>query len=108
MIQLAISEVVLDEAARVLRDKFEWSADAVLAARLQISLFTDHVIPERRIDAVKDDPDDNRILECAVTANSEYLVTGDKHLLRLARFGRTKIIAPAEFLRIFAEDIRSD
>ncbi len=44
-----------------------------------------HVVPRVELDVVKDDPDDNRILECAVSSGSEYLVTGDKDLLRLRR-----------------------
>ena len=44
------------------------------------------VRPAVQIDVVKEDPPDNRILECAVAAGSEFIVTGDKDLLRLARY----------------------
>jgi predicted nucleic acid-binding protein len=33
------------------------------------------------MDAIAEDPTDDRILECAVASQSEYLVTGDNHLL---------------------------
>jgi predicted nucleic acid-binding protein len=52
---------------------------------------------------VKDDLTDNRILECAETGRSEYLVTGDKHLLKLGQFAATRIVTPAEFLEIHAQ-----
>jgi predicted nucleic acid-binding protein len=42
----------------------------------------------------------------AVASESEYLVTGDNHLLRLGHFGGTKIVKPADFLRIQAEAAR--
>jgi hypothetical protein len=42
------------------------------------------------MDAIAEDPTDDRILECAVASQSEYLVTGDNHLLRLGHFGVTK------------------
>jgi predicted nucleic acid-binding protein len=60
----------------------------------------------RRIDAIAEDPTDDRILECAVASQSEYLVTGDNHLLRLGHFGVTKIVKPADFLKIHAEVVR--
>lgn len=44
--------------------------------------------PTQKLDAVKEDPADNRILECAVEGKSEYLVTRDHHLLKLKNFRR--------------------
>ena len=105
-IQLAVSEAIMDEVSRVLRDKFGWSKDAIAQARAQIAEFTERVKPERRIAAVQEDPTDNRILECAVTGSSEYLVTGDKHLLKLGEFATTRIVKPAEFLEILARTER--
>ena len=74
-IHLAVSDDILNEVTRVLR----------------------------RIDAIAEDPTDDRILECAVASQSGYLVTGDNHLLRLGHFGGTKIVKPADFLKIHAE-----
>jgi putative PIN family toxin of toxin-antitoxin system len=102
-IQLAVSEAILDEVSRVLRDKFRWSENSIVQARAQISDFTERVNPEHRIDVVQDDPTDNRILECAEAGRSEYLVTGDKHLLILGQFAATRIVTPAEFLEIQVE-----
>jgi uncharacterized protein len=47
---------------------------------------------------VSDNPDDDRILECAAAARSDYIVTGDKHLLRLKNFVNIRIVNPADFL----------
>jgi uncharacterized protein len=47
---------------------------------------------------VKDDPDDNRILECAVEGEADCVITGDKDLLRLRRHGHIRILQVAEFL----------
>lgn len=48
-----------------------------------------------------DDPDDDRILECAVAAGAQVLVSGDKHLLRLGAFEGIRIVPVAEFLERF-------
>jgi predicted nucleic acid-binding protein len=49
---------------------------------------------------VKADADDDSILECAKAARSDFLVTGDKHLLKLESFRGTRIIKPAAFLAL--------
>jgi hypothetical protein len=41
----------------------------------------------------------NRILECAVSGNADVIVTGDKELLRLRGYGKTKIISLKEYLQ---------
>lgn len=51
-----------------------------------------------RIQAVEDDPDDNKYLECAV-ASGAALVTNDRHLLRLGRYENVEILRPAHMLR---------
>jgi predicted nucleic acid-binding protein len=59
------------------------------------------VEPTERITLVTAKDDDNRILECAVAARADYLVTGDKeHLLPLRSIGPTQIVAPAAFLAL--------
>jgi hypothetical protein len=44
------------------------------------------------------DPRDNKFLACAREGNTEYLVTGDDHLLELGVYGGTRILSPATFL----------
>ena len=43
------------------------------------------------LDIVRD-PADNRILECAEKTGADLIVTGDRHLLKLRRFGKTAIV----------------
>ena len=97
-ITLVISDAILDEVTRVLREKFRFSDYAAAVTREQISSFTEHVTPAHEISVITEDPTDNRILECAQAGQSEYLVTRDKHLLKLDYFGPTRIILAAEFL----------
>ena len=47
------------------------------------------------IDKIKSDPDDNKVLECALEANANYIVTGDTHLLELGLFEKIKIVTQA-------------
>ena len=43
---------------------------------------------------------DNRILECAVAAGSDYIVSGDKDLLRLGSYDAIRILNVADFLAL--------
>jgi len=97
-IVLAISDPILEEVTHVLCDKFGWSDEAIKLAQARIADFTEKVQPRRAIDVVKEDPSDNRILECAEAGGSEFIVTGDAHLLKLGQFAGMKILKPAEFL----------
>ena len=54
------------------------------------------------IDTVPTDPDDNRVLECAVSAGSQTIVTGDDDLLRLVAFRSIEIVRVADFLPRFS------
>lgn len=58
------------------------------------------VFPVERAAGATPDPEDEMILECALAAEVDYIVSGDKkHLLPLRRFRGIPIVSPAEFLR---------
>ncbi len=100
IIELTISDDILAEVTRVLRDKFGWSKEALSMAQARIADFTVRVAPAQKLDAVREDPADNRILECAVEGKSEYLVTRDHHLLKLKSFRGAQMIKVADFLDV--------
>lgn len=96
---LFVSPFILSELDRVLRRKFRFGkkeADAQVAAIRRTAHLAN---PTDRIRLVTAKDEDNRILECALAAQADFLVTGDKtHLIPLRSFGRTKIVSPAQFL----------
>jgi len=51
--------------------------------------------------AIKDDPSDNKFIECAKEADVEFIISGDPHLLNLKRYGQAEIVNPDEFLNQF-------
>ncbi|MBM3283314.1 PIN domain-containing protein, partial [Candidatus Gottesmanbacteria bacterium] len=46
----------------------------------------------------KDDPEDNKFLECAVGGKARFIVSGDNHLLAIKEYGQILIVTPATFL----------
>jgi len=100
-IELAVSDDILNEVGRVLRDKFTVPAEDVEEYRNQVLGFAKHVKPVERLRVVTSDADDDKILECAVAGGSEIIVTGDAHLLSLGDFSGIRIQRVAEFLAEF-------
>lgn len=61
------------------------------------------VKPKNRVSVIKEDVEDNKILECAIQANANFIVSGDIHLIKLKKFKEIKILNPREFLEIVSK-----
>lgn len=55
------------------------------------------VEPKLKLHVINEDTEDNKILECALAARANIIVSGDKHLLSLGKFRKTRIVTPREF-----------
>jgi putative PIN family toxin of toxin-antitoxin system len=97
-IRLVISPALLDELQDKLRVKFGVLAQDAAAIRAKLESFGDLIDPAIVLDVVTDDPDDNRVLECAVTGRADYIVSGDRHLLKLKEHAGIPILTAREFL----------
>ena len=101
-IEVAVSDPIIQEVRRHLLGKFGWSEPRAAETVESIAEFAKHVTPTETIDTVPTDPDDNRVLECAVSAGSQTIVTGDDDLLRLVAFRGIEIVRVADFLTRFS------
>jgi putative PIN family toxin of toxin-antitoxin system len=97
-IQLCISVPILAEIEGVLLRKFAWSEPRVRQALQAIREFTELIHPEETLAVIADDEPDNRILECALAARAEVIITGDTHLRTLKVFRGIRLLSPAECL----------
>lgn len=96
---------LIEEISGVLeRDKFDLRLEKLNSTRTEIigSLLSiiEIVHPAETISIIKEDPDDNIVLECATAAAADFIVSGDPHLLKLKNFNEIKITAPHNFLKI--------
>lgn len=75
-----------------------------LQAEIIEIMFNASSIVERHelVNIIDDDTEDNKILECAISAGAEFVVSGDKHLLTLKSFEGIKIVTPEEFIKIWS------
>ncbi|MDD5472672.1 MAG: putative toxin-antitoxin system toxin component, PIN family [Candidatus Methanoperedens sp.] len=98
---LFISKEILDEVEEVIsRKKFGFSTQKISSAMEAILSFSEIINPEIKVDVIKSDPDDNKILECAIACKASYIVSGDSHLLDLREYGSIKIINPKTALEL--------
>jgi hypothetical protein len=54
--------------------------------------------PTKILDVILDDPDDNRILACAIAAQAGFIVSGDNHLLRPGAYRGIRIMKGVDFM----------
>ncbi len=106
---LFISKDMLIELEDVIsREKFGFSGEKINSAIEAILSFSEVVNPEIKLDVVKSDPDNNKILECAIACGASYIVSGDKHLLNLKEYGNIKIINPKDAIDLLNISIQEN
>lgn len=102
-ISLCLSKDILDEYMDVLqrvglKDEEEIEELLSLFAKGFNILFTTKT---PKIKAVKDDPDDDKFIECAVALKAEAIITGDKALGAMGEYMGIKILNPQQFLKSY-------
>lgn len=100
-IRIVLSLDILKEFKDVIsRSKFGFSEKQIADVTKHIISLSEIVIPKKKLDVIKEDPADNRILECAFAGKVKYIVSGDGHLLDLKKYKRIPIVKTSEFLKI--------
>lgn len=109
LVSMYISKEVWEEYREVItRDKFNYFNQRHVKELLtQIKRHAKVVKPSVPISVIKMDPADNRILECALAAAADYLVTGNIKHFPFKKFQKTRIVSPQEFLLILGEAVLS-
>jgi putative PIN family toxin of toxin-antitoxin system len=107
--ELLISEEILAECRRVMAyphtmKRHRYTKEQIDELIEALREFATVVQPDEVLDAVSADASDNRILECAVAGEADYVITGDKHLLSLQNYRGILILAPATFLLLLSQE----
>jgi putative PIN family toxin of toxin-antitoxin system len=93
------SHALLDELDEKLRGKFAVPEARAQAFRTLLQHEATVTHPSFVLNAVPGDEDDNRVLECAVAGEANFIVSGDKHLLRLGSHAGIAILTVRQFLQ---------
>lgn len=87
------------EIVSKLQNKFLLSTQAMQAIEDALDIKTEKYIPKKKLFVCKD-PQDNFLLELAFEAKANYLISGDKLVLKLKEYKKTKILSPRDFLKL--------
>jgi uncharacterized protein len=96
--RVVTSPTLLDELDEKLRGKFRLPSANADQVRTDLEEFCEVVSTVNRLAIIRDDPDDDRILECAVAGRADYIVSGDRHLLKLGSYDGIAILTIRQFL----------
>ena len=104
-IRVVVSEEIVEEISRTLdyhrlREVYE-SVNVNRQQLVETVLLIGKLVQVgSKVEVVEADPSDNKILDCALTSKADFIVSGDKHLLRLKKFRNTQILTVAEFAKL--------
>lgn len=103
-IEALTSQEQIAELSRVLDyPRLQFSDEQKKSIKTIISSLFTFIQPTEHFNIIKEDPDDNIILECAKAGKADCIISGDPHLLNLKEFDSIKIKTPAQFLKDFRE-----
>ena len=95
---LAISKPIIHEVLGVLAEKFARDPEELSRVALFLSELGEVVQPRKTLRILRDEPD-NRILECALAARADAVVTGDRAILDLGEYKGVRMLTLRDFLR---------
>jgi len=103
-VEIYVTEEILKEISRVLvypkiKNLLKLSGISEKEVIKKIVKNSKLVRPKFKLKVIKEDPEDNKILDCALQARANFIVSGDRHLLKIEQFKKIKILTPREFLK---------
>lgn len=102
---LLFSRDTLAELVRVLNyPKFKLSEhECKSILHREVLPFINSVIPRSVPKVIKEDPDDDKFIACALAGKADYLVSGDRHMLAQKQVRSLPIISLGEFQKCLAK-----
>lgn len=90
---LYTSAEIMLEVQRKLEEKFHFKREQTAKFMSDFLAVSELVIPSTKLQVVRDE-DDNKILECALEAGADLIITYDKDLLNIKQYNEIHIIHP--------------
>lgn len=100
VVESVTCEELLHEFQRILESKLGFPSERAREAVEEVRALSRVVSIQHALRVVAADPDDDKVLECALTGNASDIVTGDRrHLLPMGEYQGIRIVTSAEFLQ---------
>jgi putative PIN family toxin of toxin-antitoxin system len=98
-LQIVLSQEILNEYQRVAESLAANFPTIDILPIIELMTIHGKLIDTEGFDvSVCDDPDDNKFMECAIASNSEIIISGDKHLLKVSGYQGITVLKPREFV----------
>ena len=101
--RIFVSEFLLAELERVLVEKLGFKPRLAQLSRQRIIRRAAFVVLPASRHTVLHDPDDSPILQAALAAGADYLVTNEAHLLALNPYEGLRIISMSDYFRLLQD-----
>lgn len=95
--KIFISDYIISALDRILIRKFKVEIKDKNLFFKYIDTYFYKIKPRNKVPDICRDADDNNILQIAEFTDADYIITDDKDLLSLKRYGKTEIISPREY-----------
>jgi len=98
-LQIVLSKQILDEYQRVAEDISSQFPLVDISPIIELITIYGQFIDTQGVSiSICEDPDDDKFIECAIAGKCDIIVSGDRHLLKLADYKGIKILKPRDFL----------
>ena len=99
--ELFITKEILDEIEDVIRrPKFHADSEGIIFFISSIEEIGNKITPQKLVKNGSRDRTDNKYIECGITANVDFIISGDIHLLELKRYENIKIVTAKDYLNM--------
>ena len=90
-VEIFTTKEILEEFAEVLKRDFFYNNDEIKNILERALGFLTLIIPSEKVDVVKEDSEDNIIIECALESKADFILSYDKHLLNLKEYQKDDV-----------------
>lgn len=97
------SPEIIAELQDKLENKFHFKRKTVVGWVNQLEQSVNVIRPQKKLNVIKNDSDDDKILECAVECQADLIISADKHLVSMKIYDNTKIMHPSSLKYIFPQ-----
>ena len=104
-ISVVVSEEIVEEINRTLqyhrlREVYETAGVNLQQLTTLVLRIGKLVQVKSNVKVITDDASDNKIIDCALASGADFIVSGDKHLLTVKKYGSLRILSVSEFIKI--------
>ena len=103
---LCVSNEIIEEYEEILERLTDSTTSELVIRTIVNSPYVEFITPYFHFNLITADPDDNKFVDCAITANARYIVSNDKHynILKQIPYPTIDVISIKEFAKLIQKN----